>query len=134
MTVIDSTLTPEDREELIIHAIQKTYFLNKSMARSVLSAHMANEMRSIDNQIGHMRNPHSRGRRAKAWAEAVGAIRDSLFWREMRLRASAERAMNNRWRKDVQAAQEEPTPRQEYPQVPAQRPGQAWPTDQSLGD
>lgn len=90
--------TPEDREEQIVYAIQKTYFLDKDMARAVLNAYLANEMRSLDNQIARVANPYKRRCRYMAWAEGLAAAQAVIFWRELRLRASAEKVQRRRWR------------------------------------
>lgn len=120
MSIIDSTLTPEDREELILHALQKTYFVSKPIAKAVLAANLANELRALDQAINATPNPYRWGKRAKSWFEGTRAVQELLYWREMRLRATAEKAHRSRYRTDNTAQD-----------VPSPRPPQGWPTDQS---
>lgn len=90
--------TPEEREEQILYAIGKTFFLDKDMSRAVLDSHLANQMRTLDQEISRVTNPYRRRCRYMAWAEGLAAAQAVIFWRELRLRASSERAAKRRWR------------------------------------
>jgi hypothetical protein len=97
MAMVHIIPTAKDREDQIIHALQKTYFLEKPIAQAVLNAYLANELRGLDQEIARVANPYRRGCRYMAWAEGLAAAQAVIFWRELRLRASAEKINSRRW-------------------------------------
>jgi hypothetical protein len=113
MAMLHIIPTAQDREEQIVHALQKTYFLEKPIAQAILNAHTANELRGLDQEIARIANPYRRRCRYMAWAEGLAAAQAVIFWRELRLRASAEKLTARRWYRHNKArmsgGEEEPT-------------------------
>lgn len=97
MAMVHIVPTAQDREDQIVHALQKTYFLEKPIAQAMLNAHIANELRGLDKEISRITNPYRRRCRYMAWAEGLAAAQAVIFWRELRLRASAEKLSPRRW-------------------------------------
>lgn len=83
--------TPQDRTDQIVLALMRAYYFDEDTARAVLAGHVANELRSLDEEINKLANPYRRRKWAERWYEGTRAVQELMFWKEMRLRATAEK-------------------------------------------
>jgi hypothetical protein len=79
--------TPEERMQLLVHAVMTAYNIPSHTARQLVGHAVADQLKHVDEEVGRISNPYRMGR-GRGWSAGMEAARGVLFMRQLRLRAS----------------------------------------------